>query len=236
MNKKDELFLLQIKNKWIDYINSYNKDIIYTSDTLKDQNDIRNCIDEIKISIGEIQSSTSEETLINSETLHHHFDRENNNFYNNLNEEKTININNTKSEKNFEITNLNNFKKDKNTKDKNNNDNNILSFQDKKKNLQDVIGRIKIKEVNSNTSSANKNITEENQILSKKNNLFICNTNLSYNANSLNLNKDYKNNLNKNNEESYKIDEWENSRSNKNKISNNTNFLQSTKKKSKNFL
>ena len=76
----------------------------------------------------------------------------------------------------------------------------------------------------------------------------------------MNLNKDYKNNLNKNNkknfsanknsefknskisklinenEESYKIDEWENSRSNKNKISNNTNFLQSTKKKSKNFL
>jgi hypothetical protein len=74
LKETDESFIYTIKTKWLEYIQKLKKEIDFSSESPKDETDINNLLEEINIYLSEVQSSTSNETLINSGTFNNDFD------------------------------------------------------------------------------------------------------------------------------------------------------------------
>jgi len=85
LKENDEFLINQIRMKWMDYINKQIKDIDFSYESSKEASDINNYLEEIKIYINEILSSTSNETLINSGNLDDDFDYYDNHYSRNYN-------------------------------------------------------------------------------------------------------------------------------------------------------
>ena len=103
----EENFASQIKIKWIDLINTLNKEINYSHSTEKEKNEILNLFEEIKINLNESQSSTSNESYFNLESLSDEYNKNSNI------------INSGRNSKYLKIEKLENIKKDINDNIKN---------------------------------------------------------------------------------------------------------------------
>lgn len=80
MKETDESFIYIIKTKWLDQIQKLKKEIDFSNESTKDESDINNFIEEINICLSEVESSTSNETLINSGILNNECDLYENNY------------------------------------------------------------------------------------------------------------------------------------------------------------